>query len=103
MINNIDLDGKNLAIVVDILKNNLSTDIKIWVFGSRITLDTKKYSDLDLALEDPKGYKIADNILLNLELEFEESLLPWKVDILDINNINENLRKIIEAHRILLY
>jgi len=53
----------------------------------------KDYSDLDLAIVGDK--KINLKILADIKEAFEESELPYRVDVLDWNAISENFRKII--------
>ncbi len=65
---------------------------KVWVFGSRARLDPKKYSDLDLALDIGVGNRISVDIISDLMDEFEESDLPYKVDIVDLSALSNEFR-----------
>lgn len=92
----INLEEKYLKQVKKILFKHLSnTDIKVYVFGSRVKGKCKQYSDLDLALKNDIN-KIDDRIISNLKYAFEESLIPIKVDILDFNNITDTFKNFIE-------
>lgn len=53
----------------------------------------KKYSDIDIALKSPN---LNENILLKIINDFENSTLPYEVDVLDLNNISETFRQHIE-------
>ena len=64
------------------------------VFGSRINGTAKPYSDLDLAVV---GQKALDwRILAKLKEAFQESELPFRVDLLDWNAISDEFRNVIE-------
>ena len=92
----INLEEKYLKQVKEILLKNLkNTNIKVFVFGSRTKQKCRRYSDLDLALKF-EDKKIDYTIISNLKYDFEESLIPIKVDILDLNNISDNFKKCIE-------
>ena len=92
----IKLEEKYLKQVKEILLKNLKdTNIKVFVFGSRTKQKCRQYSDLDLALK-LEDKKIDYTIISNLKYDFEESLIPIKVDILDLNNISDNFKKCIE-------
>lgn len=96
----IDINPSYLEIVRDILHKNLPSGVTVWVFGSRANWTTKDSSDLDLALEG--DYILDHNTIVALEMDFEESNLPYKVDIIDINQVSNSFRHIVEAHKILL-
>ena len=95
----VDIRPCDLKIVQDILGRHLSSDFKVWVFGSRATWQTKVSSDLDLAIEGKE--KISFEQISQLSSEFEESDLPYPVDIVDMLAIDENFRKIVERDRVL--
>ena len=89
----IDVSEKHLQIVVKIL-SGFVPDCEIRVFGSRYTGKTKPYSDLDLAIvgrqQLPKG------MVYNIIEAFQESDLPWRVDVLDWHSISPEFRAVIE-------
>lgn len=87
----IDLEPQHLELVKKILKQHLKNDAKVFVFGSRATGKAKKFSDLDLAIQ--YSQKISLSEFANLRSDFEESYLPYKVDIIDLNVIEESFRK----------
>lgn len=102
MQNHIQIEPKHLDIVLNILQQLLPSEITVWVFGSRATNKAKTYSDLDLALEAPGNLKIDGNLIIKLESAFEESDLPWKVDIIDINDASGMFRDTVIKERCLL-
>ena len=62
-------------------------------FGSRVDGKPKDYSDLDLALLGPAKLDVVK--LASLKEAFENSDLPFRVDVLDWNSISEEFRKVI--------
>ncbi len=94
------LDSNSKDIVTDILLKNLPSETKIYVFGSRTRATRKQYADLDLALN---ACKIIDpSVIDKLHIAFENSLLPFKVDIVDLKNIDEKFYKSISNDLTLL-
>ena len=92
------IEAEHLKIVKNILNQHLPGNTKVWVFGSRLKETTKKYADLDLAI-DISGKPISFELLASLLEDFEASALPYKVDVVDLNTISTNFRQIIEEHR----
>jgi len=88
----INLAEKHLAIVKIIL-SRLLPGAEIWVFGSRVTSNYKKYSDLDLLVRYAE--KIGQKEMYKLMDAFEESDLPIKVDVLDWNTIDTDFQEIV--------
>lgn len=85
----IDLDNKYIDFIKNTVKKFLP-DCKIYFFGSRVKGTAKKYSDADIALDSPK---LNENILYKIKNEFENSTIPYEVDVIDINNISERFLK----------
>ncbi len=96
----IDIRADHLRIVEDVLRRHLPDGVKVWVFGSRATWATKDSSDLDLALEGDD--EIPARSLTALESAFEESDLPYAVDIVDVKRIGERFREIVAHQRVAL-
>ena len=96
----VDIRPDHLEIVQGILRENLPTGVKVWVFGSRASWTTKDSSDLDLALEGES--KLSNKLLGTLKDAFEDSALPSMVDVVDINRIGDSFRRIVESQRALL-
>jgi predicted nucleotidyltransferase len=96
------IEPSHLKIVQDILDQYLETSMIIWVFGSRAKGRVKPFSDLDLVLESTTGLPVEENKMIDVKNAFEESDLPWKVDVLDWNKITSDFQQIILEHRIQL-
>ncbi len=93
MFKKIDISEQHLKIVQDILKKY---PYKFYVFGSRAKQQAKKFSDLDLCYLDD----IDTKILSSIEEDFEESDLPYKVDIVNFNNCSKDFKEIIKKDMI---
>ena len=94
----IDIRADHLRIVHDVLARHLPDGVQVWVFGSRATWATKDSSDLDLALAGDG--EISARSLAALESAFEESDLPYTVDVVDIHRIGERFRRIVDQQRV---
>jgi predicted nucleotidyltransferase len=89
----IDIAPRYLETVREILSKHVP-ECEVRAFGSRVVGEAKTYSDLDIAL---KGEVALDQERLNRLVEaFEESDLPFRVDVLDWNAISESFQAVIE-------
>lgn len=89
----LNLDGKYIEFIKNTV-NTLLPDVDIYVFGSRVQEKSLKYSDVDIAL---KGVGVLDfNQVITLRAVFADSSFPYKVDIIDLNNIDDNFYNIIK-------
>ena len=94
----VDIRPDHLEMVQDVLRAHLPAGFKVWVFGSRANWTTKDSSDLDLAVE---GAGILDyKAMGGLEVALEESDLPYTVDVVDLNAVSDEFKKIVEEQRI---
>ena len=96
----VDIRPDHLEIAQEILHDHLPAGFKVWVFGSRANWTTKDSSDLDLAVEGPA--KLDHKAMVGLEVAFEESDLPYTVDVVDLNAVNHEFKQIVEGQRVLL-
>ncbi|MEY2341913.1 restriction endonuclease subunit S [Acidithiobacillus sp. IBUN Pt1247-S3] len=95
----LDVRADHLKIVQDIL-HKFVPEREVWAFGSRAKWLAKEYSDLDLCVvgDTPLGFRT----LGLLEEAFEDSDLPYKVDVVDWATTSESFRKIIERDRVVV-
>lgn len=91
---------QDLEIVLTILRNYLPQDAKVWVFGSRAKGKAHRGSDLDLAIDANRPLTSKEKS--QLENAFYESNLPYKVDIVDMQNVSDSFRPYIEKEQIVL-
>jgi len=78
----------------DIVKNILHQHVPeavVYAFGSRVALNAKPHSDLDLVVVGQE--KIPIHRMHLLEEAFAESDLPFRVDILDWHAISDDFRE----------
>ncbi len=89
----IDLTPRQLDVVRQILDEHVP-ECEVRAFGSRVTRSAKSYSDLDLAV---KGQNAVPQERLNRLVEaFEESDLPFRVDVVDWNDLSDSFRQVID-------
>jgi type I restriction enzyme S subunit len=85
-----DIEPKHLAIIQGILQKY---PYSFYVFGSRVKGNPRPFSDLDLCYQDD----IPQNILNAIEEDFEESDLPYSVDLVNWNQCSPEFQKSIQA------
>ncbi len=96
----LDVPDRHLTLVLDLIRRRLP-HCTATAFGSRVSLwpaggTPKKYSDLDIALW---GLRPADDLAMaHLRADFEESALPWRVDLSDARDLPDALRDLVLRH-----
>lgn len=90
----LEIKPADLKAVQAVLRRHLPSR-EVWAFGSRVSGNVKPFSDLDLAVigDDP----VPAAVLTDLKDAFSESDLPFKVDVVDWAETQENFRKIIKV------
>jgi len=68
---------------------------RVFVFGSRARGDHKKYSDLDLAIESAET--IQKKTWSELQEQFSESSIPFKIDLVEMSKIEPDFKKAIQG------
>jgi len=97
----IDLKPEHRAIVLDILRAHLPPQAKVWVFGSRANGRARRGSDLDLAID--LGQALPSDTEYDLKFAFEDSDLPWTVDVLDWWSVEDGIfRQNVKQERVML-
>lgn len=96
----LDMAPGHEHIVLDILDAHLPAGVTVWAFGSRVHGRARRYSDLDLAID--AGRRLTIDETAAIREAFDESDLPYRVDILDWRAIGAEFRSLIAAHRRLL-
>lgn len=86
----IQLEPRHLVIVKDILK---TFEVIAYVFGSRAKNTAKPLSDLDLCVKD----NYDKSTIRKLQDAFEDSDLPFKVDVVVWSELSDGFKKQIEA------
>jgi len=91
--NGIDLKDEQLTLIKTTLHKHLPSDATVLLFGSRATGTAKPYSDIDLCIHASKPLSL--EVLASMASEFEDSSLPFKVDMIDWHAIDDVFKKII--------
>ncbi len=90
----LDLSAGQQALVAEILRRHLPPGATVHVFGSRANGRAKRYSDIDLLVD--AGTRLDLTVSIALADEFDESDLPYKVDVVDLHGISPEFRAVIE-------
>ena len=98
----IDLEARHLHQVQDVLRKYVP-ECEVWVFGSRASNNkAKRFSDLDLAVVSPTALPVRRLALL--ASAFEESDLPIKVDLVDLQSSSPAFRRRIASdHEVIFW
>lgn len=94
----LEIELKNLQLIAQILGQHLSAETKIFFFGSRARGHAKPFSDVDILIDAGKPLSLAH--YSSLITAFDESLLPYKVDVVDAHSISEEFKKSIHKELI---
>ena len=92
----INIEPRHLEMILSILKKYNQT---FYIFGSRITNKAQKFSDVDLFYVAT----IPDKTIYSIKNDFEESNLPYTVDVINYNSCQPYFQKIIKEKYELLY
>lgn len=87
-----------LATIRHILARHLPAGVRVSAFGSRAGGRPKPMSDLDLVLEGETALPLA--LMARLAEAFDESPLPWKVDLVDRTTVSAAFGALIDAGKI---
>jgi uncharacterized protein len=72
---------------------------KIYLFGSRAKMKHHETSDIDIAIDNK--IKLEKEIVIQLKSAIEALNIPFSIDIVDINNVSEILKKQIERDKVI--
>jgi predicted nucleotidyltransferase len=92
------LSESQVSVVVKILKAFEGTVI---IFGSRATGSHRPDSDLDICLKAKSG-NVSLLELGNLREQFEASSLPFRVDLVDYQDLNAQFKEIVDLQGLVL-
>lgn len=90
----IDLRPDHAKIVHEILARHLPAGVSVRVFGSRAKWTAKTFSDLDLAVKGKE--KLPYKVMVELADAFEESDLPFRVDVVDWHTVTPSFQAVID-------
>lgn len=87
------LDTATMAEIKNILFKFLDPQKdKAFIFGSRASGKPRKFSDIDIGVKSNK--QINSITLSNIEEAFEESNIPYTVDVVDFSAISKNFENV---------
>ncbi len=66
-------------------------DCTIFLFGSRATKQNHRFSDMDIGIVPGKDFN--DKILIRISEKINDSIIPYKVDIVNFKNVSEKFKK----------
>lgn len=96
----LDLAPAHLARVQAILVRHIP-DHEVRAFGSRVSGRAKPWSDLDLAVMTTSRLHI--EVLAALRMDFDESDLPFAVEVVDCSTLAASLRRLVEASGVVVH
>jgi len=74
-----------------VLRHIDSTKYKVFLFGSRAVGNAKPKSDIDIGIWGNQRLPAVEK--LTLEEELSESIVPYKIDIVDFTQVDEDFKK----------
>jgi predicted nucleotidyltransferase len=88
-------EERHIKIIMDILAKY---PYNFFAFGSRVKGNQREFSDLDICFFDNIPWDVRSTI----EEDFEESNLPYKVDLVDFHMCEKNFQDIIRKDMVKL-
>ena len=89
------LEDRYLEIIKDILNKYSELDKhSVFIFGSRALGSAQKFSDVDVGIKGDRP--IEYSVISRLVDDFEESDLPFRVDVVDFSKTDERFRSVSE-------
>ena len=94
----IDITSDQRELILGLLEDYLP-NVTVWIYGSRIKGTTRAQSDLDMVVFTVHGQEAH---VSNLKEAFEESNLPFRVDLFRWDEVPENFRATIQKEHVVL-
>lgn len=86
------LDDKTVKTIKNIIYTHVNPkDTKVFIFGSWATGTARKYSDIDIGLE---GKMVNARLIQEITNAFEDSDLPYTVDVVDFGSVSNKFKTI---------
>ena len=82
-----NLEKEFIFLIKNCVKKYLP-EAQIFIFGSRAKKTNRQFSDIDIAI---RSTKINSTALAKIRFELEESALPYKVDIVNYDELAEGI------------
>ena len=88
-----DDDLKYLEQVKRIVLTHIPKDkFNVFLFGSRVDENHRKGADIDIGVKGEE--QLEEKIKLKIKEEIEESIVPFKVDIIDFYDASDNFKNV---------
>ncbi len=65
---------------------------KVFIFGSRAIGNGRKFSDIDIGIKSSREIDLL--LLSDLQEAFEESDIPYTVDVVDFSQVSDRFREL---------
>ncbi len=85
--------AKDLAIIESVVQEHVPDGYEVFVFGSRVRGGDRKYSDIDIGIKGKKRLEMRKLGLIKAELE--ESMLPYRIDVVDFKRVGDRFRDLV--------
>jgi hypothetical protein len=82
------VDENYIVKIKEIVEKHLTGREKVFIFGSSV--ENEKFGDVDLAIVSEQA--VDDVVMRHIREDLEESTLPYKFDLVDINKSNDPFR-----------
>jgi predicted nucleotidyltransferase len=73
---------------------------KVFLFGSRVNGQARKFSDVDIGIEGSE--RVPFTVMMQIRDAFEESSLPYFVDVVDFHNVDQKFEAVAKKNVIYL-
>lgn len=83
-----------------VLQGLANANARVYLFGSWARGEQRRTSDIDIAIEHD-GSLAADALILNIREILEESLVPYRVDVVDLTKAGSILAEKVRKEGIL--
>lgn len=97
----LDVEARWLSLVLGILGEHAPRPCRVFAFGSRVKRRARRFSDLDLALDAGRRLTLREDAVL--ADAFDESDLPWRVDVVDLAACSPEFRREVEGHAVPIF
>jgi predicted nucleotidyltransferase len=74
-----------------VLQHIANNNFKVFLFGSRACGNEKKMSDIDIGILGNEKFPL--QLKFKIQEAIEESIVPFKVDIIDFFNVDGNFKE----------
>lgn len=86
-----ELYQKSESYIKDLLRKNLPSDCRVFLFGARAQNQAGRISDIDIGIlpQEP----LDEKILCAMKNAIDESFVPFKVDLVDFSRVDRSFKE----------